>query len=85
MEEVKVRKTIKRRAAATSRESDGDGHAPVVTFGQWFGIALPEGARADQVKAELRDGVLTVSVPVPEAEKNQAPLEEASKAAHVNA
>lgn len=81
MEEVKVRKTIKRRAAF--RESDGD--ARMVTFGQWFGIALPEGARADQVKAELRDGVLIVSVPVPEAEKKQAPLEEASKAANVNA
>jgi HSP20 family protein len=29
-------------------------------------IALPEGAKTDQVKAELKDGVLKVSIPVPE-------------------
>ena len=37
----------------------------MVTLGQWFGIALPEGAKANRVKAELRNCVLTVTVPMP--------------------
>ena len=40
------------------------------SYGQFYrSIALPEGARTDQVKAELKDGVLNVSVPVPEVSK----------------
>ena len=70
MQEVKVYKVVRRRAPATCRQSDG--FAPMVPFGRWFGIALPEGARADQVKAELHDGILTVSVPVPQAVEKQA-------------
>jgi hypothetical protein len=71
MEEVKVCKLARRRAPKMR----------TITFGQWFGIALPEGARADQVKAELQDGVLTVSVPVAEIPKDQTPLGEGSNAA----
>jgi len=40
---------------------------------------LPEGAKTDQAKAELTDGVLKVSVPVPEAKKKttrQVPIEQ---------
>lgn len=79
MEEVKAHKVVRRRAPATCRQSDG--FAPMLPLGRWFGIALPEGARADQVKAELQDGVLTVSVPVPQAEKKHAPIEERSEVA----
>ena len=68
MEEVKVCKHVRDRAPTTGK----------ITFGRWFGIELPEGARADQVKAEFQDGVLTVSVPVPEAEKIQMSVEQGS-------
>lgn len=37
--------------------------------GFYRSIPLPEGAKTDQVKAELKDGVLKVSIPVPELAK----------------
>ena len=84
MEEVKAHKVVRRPASATCRESEG--FAPVVPVGRWFGIVLPGGARADQVKTELQDGVLTVSVPVPQAAENeQAPIKEESKVAPAKA
>lgn len=46
-------------------------------YGRFYrAIQLPEGAKGDQVKAELKDGILTVSVPVPEAAKKarQVPI-----------
>lgn len=37
------------------------------SYGHFYrAIALPEGAKTDQVKAELKDGILKVSIPVPE-------------------
>lgn len=40
------------------------------SYGQFYrSIPLPEGAKTDQVKAELKDGVLKVSIPVPEVAK----------------
>ena len=40
------------------------------SYGHFYrSIALPEGAKTDQVKAELNDGILRVSVPVPEVKK----------------
>lgn len=53
------------------------------SYGQFYrSLPLPEGARTDQVKAQLKDGVLKVSVPVPEARKKlrQIPIEEVTKA-----
>lgn len=39
-------------------------------YGRFYrAVALPEGAKGDQVKAELKDGVLKVSVAVAEAAK----------------
>jgi HSP20 family protein len=39
-------------------------------YGKFYrSIPLPEGAKTDQAKAELSDGVLKVTVPVPEAKK----------------
>jgi len=50
------------------------------SYGQFYrSIPLPEGAKTDQAKAELTDGVLKVSVPVPEAKKKttrQVPIEQ---------
>lgn len=39
-------------------------------FGKFYrSIPLPEGAKPDQAKAELNDGVLRISVPAPEVKK----------------
>jgi len=50
------------------------------SYGQFYrSIPLPEGAKTDQAKAELTDGVLKISVPVPEAKKKttrQVPIEQ---------
>jgi HSP20 family protein len=41
------------------------------SYGNFYrAIPLPEGAKTDQTKAELNDGILRISVPVPEAKKN---------------
>ena len=37
-------------------------------------IALPAGAQADKVKAELEDGVLMISLPVKKLEKKPRPV-----------
>ena len=40
------------------------------SYGHFYrSIQLPEGARTDQVKAELKDGLLKVSIPVPDSVK----------------
>ena len=52
------------------------------SYGQFYrSIPLPEGAKADQAKAQLTDGVLKVSVPVPELKKKtrQVPVEAAKE------
>ena len=52
------------------------------SYGQFYrSIPLPDGAKTDQAKAELTDGVLKVSVPVPEAKKSvrQITVEEGTK------
>ena len=54
------------------------------SYGQFYrSIPLPEGAKTDQIKAGLQDGVLKVSVPVPETVKKPraVPIEEGTKAA----
>lgn len=39
-------------------------------YGRFYrAIQLPQGAKADDIKAELKDGILKVSVPVPEESK----------------
>ncbi len=47
---------------------DHDGyHRWERNYGHFYrSVPLPEGAKTDQVKAELKDGVLKVTVPVPE-------------------
>jgi HSP20 family protein len=49
-------------------KEDHDGyHRWERNYGRFYrAVALPEGAKADQVKAELKDGVLKVSIPMPE-------------------
>jgi HSP20 family protein len=53
------------------------------SYGHFYrSIPLPEGAKTDQVKAELSDGILKVSLPVPEVKKHirQIAVEEVAKA-----
>ena len=49
-------------------KEDHDGyHRTERSYGRFQrAIPLPEGAKTDQVKAELKDGVLKVSIPAPE-------------------
>ena len=52
-------------------------HRSERNYGRFYrSIPLPEGAKAEQIKAELKEGVLTVSVPVPESAKKsrQVPI-----------
>lgn len=53
------------------------------SYGKFYrSIPLPEGAKADQAKAEMADGVLKIAVPVAEAKKTarQIPVEQATAA-----
>jgi HSP20 family protein len=50
-------------------------------YGQFYrSIPLPAGAKMDQVKAELHDGVLKVSVPMPEKKVHQIPVDKPAAA-----
>ena len=52
------------------------------TYGSFYRmIPLPKGAKVENVKAELTNGVLTVTVPVPETKVNvkQVPIDEGKK------
>jgi len=83
-EEVKVEVTDKALIIQGERKrevkEDKEGyHRYERSFGNFYrSIPLPEGAKADQAKAELLDGVLKVSVPAPEAKMNvrQIPVEQ---------
>jgi len=45
------------------------------SYGRFYrSIPLPEGTKPEQVKAELKDGVLKVTVPVPETAKKGRPV-----------
>jgi len=55
-------------------------------YGQFYrAISLPEGAKTDQIKAELEDGVLKVSMPVPMTEKKSRQVTIETKAAAAKA
>lgn len=57
------------------KEEHGGYHRWERNYGQFYrSIALPEGAKTDQAKAELKDGVLKVSIPVPEEAKKTRPV-----------
>ncbi len=53
-----------------SKEDREGYHRRERRYGQFFrSVPLPEGAKLDQIQADLKDGVLKVSIPVPEIEK----------------
>lgn len=84
-EEVKVELTDDEVVIKGERKSEHkDDHEGFHSFERSYGrfyrsIPLPEGAKADLAKAELTDGVLKISVPVPEVKKQvrQVPVEQA--------
>lgn len=88
-DEVKVEVTddalvIKGERKREHKEDHAGFHRFERSYGQFYrAIGLPEGAKTDQIKAELQDGVLKVSVPVPEAQQKsrQVPIETKSGAA----
>lgn len=51
------------------RKEDKEGyHRWERSYGQFYrAIPIPEGAKVDEIQAELKDGVLQVTVPVPES------------------
>lgn len=59
-------------------ENEGGIRRTELRYGQFYrAIPLPEGANAEEARAEFKDGVLQVSVPVPQAQSNtrQVPIE----------
>jgi HSP20 family protein len=51
-------------------EEHGEFHRSERSYGRFYrAIPLPDGAKTDQVKAELKDGVLTVTIPASEGVK----------------
>jgi HSP20 family protein len=59
-------------------ENEGGIRRSELRYGQFYrAIPLPEGANAEEARAEFKDGVLQVSVPVPQPQSNtrQVPIE----------
>jgi len=92
-EEVKVEVTEDALVIEGERKrehkEDHDGfHRWERSYGRFYrSIPLPDGAKTDQAKAELQEGILKVSVPVPEMKKKsrQVPIEEGKKSIPANA
>lgn len=80
-EEVKVEVTddaliIEGERKREHKEDHEGYHRYERSYGKFYrSIALPEGAKTDQAKAELNDGVLKISVPAPEAKKKARQIE----------
>jgi len=74
-ENVKVETTedalvIHGERKAEHKEDHEGYHTTERSYGRFYrSIPLPEGAKTDSVKAEMANGVLKVSIPVPEAKK----------------
>ena len=63
---------------AEQQEGDGGVRRTERRYGEFYrAIALPEGADAEHARAEFQNGVLRVTIPVPEAQRSlrQVPIE----------
>lgn len=61
-----------------NEENERGIHRTELRYGQFYrAIPLPEGAKTEQARAEFKDGVLRISVPVPQERRNerQIPIE----------
>jgi HSP20 family protein len=59
-------------------EDEGGIHRTELRYGRFYrAIPLPEGAKTEQARAEFNNGVLKISVPVPQEQSNsrQIPIE----------
>jgi HSP20 family protein len=64
--------TIQGERRIEEERTEGGVHLTERKYGQFYrAIALPEGANAEQAKAEFQNGVLRITVPVAEQPKNQ--------------
>jgi HSP20 family protein len=76
-EDVKVEITGEKLTISGERKSEqehriGRAYRSERRYGEFYReIALPEGVNADQAKAQFRDGVLEITVPVPERASNR--------------
>jgi HSP20 family protein len=64
-------------------EEKGGVHRTEIRYGRFYrSIPLPEGANAEQVRAKFENGVLEVTVPVPqqETQRKQIPIQSGSTA-----
>jgi len=79
-EEVKVEMTDTNLVIEGERKlehkEDREGyHRYERSYGNFYrAIPLPAGAKAEEVKAELTEGVLKITIPVPEEKKNVRPV-----------
>ncbi len=87
-EEIKIEVTEKALLIEGERKTEAKEEKPGFSkversYGKFYReIPLPEGAKIDLAKADLSNGVLTVSLPVPEIVKKglTVPIEEGGKA-----
>ena len=67
------------------KEEKGEGYyRSERSYGKFYrSVLLPEGVKADQAAAEFNNGVLEVSIPMPEmkAKPQEVPIQEGSKKA----
>jgi HSP20 family protein len=64
--------TIQGERKVEEEKTEGGVHLTERKYGRFYrAIALPEGADPQQAKAEFQNGVLHVTIPVPEAKSNQ--------------
>lgn len=67
------------------KEEKGEGfYHSERSYGKYYrSILLPEGAKADQTAAQFNDGVLEVTIPIPEAKakRQEIPVQDGSKRA----
>ncbi|HTS78560.1 MAG TPA: Hsp20/alpha crystallin family protein [Bryobacteraceae bacterium] len=85
-EEIKIEVTDKALVIEGERKGEVKEEKPGYSkfersYGKFYReIPLPEGAKIDMAKADLTNGVLTVSLPVPETKKGRpVPIEEGGK------
>jgi HSP20 family protein len=63
--------TIQGERKIEKQEGDGEVRRTERRYGEFYrAIALPEGADTNNARAEFRNGVLQVTVPIPEAQRN---------------
>jgi HSP20 family protein len=64
--------TIEGERKIEEQKTEGGVHLTERRYGRFYrAIALPEGADTQQAKAEFENGVLRISIPVPEPQRNQ--------------